>query len=194
MKKMLAILASPRSSGNAANMLDTAVQKAGESGFTIEYIDLYKKDITYCKGCMGCKKIGSCVINDDIKEIERLIKECDLVTVACPTYFANVSAPLKNMFDRLVGVAFDDNNSFIPKPKLSQKQKYLILITCSTPAPFDKLAGQSTGTVKAIREFFHVSGMKHAGTVIFSGTRNKSEVPLKITKQIHNIIRKAGKK
>ncbi|MCL2108771.1 MAG: flavodoxin family protein [Oscillospiraceae bacterium] len=189
-KKMLAILASPRKDGNVAKMLEIAVEKACETGNfeTVNFVNLYEKNITWCKGCMGCKTQCSCVIEDDIKEIERLLKECDLVAIACPTYFANISAPLKNMFDRLVGVVFDDNDSFIPKPKLSKKQKYFILVTCSTPFPFDRIAGQSTGVVRAIREFFHVSGMRKAGAVIFAGTRNKSEIPRKIIGKINSII------
>jgi len=188
MKKMLAILASPRRDGNAAKMLDIAVREAQETGYEIEFIDLYEKNIAWCKGCMACKKTGFCVINDDIKEIEKYMKECDLVAVASPTYFANVPAPLKNMFDRLVGFVMDDNDSIIPKPKLSSKQKYLILITCNTPPPFDRLAGQSIGTIKAIREVFHISGMKKAGTIIYAGTRNKSEIPPMVTKKIRSAI------
>jgi len=188
MKKMLAILASPRKNGNAAKMLDTAVREARAKGYEVEFVDLYEKNIAWCKGCMKCKQRGYCVVNDDIKQIGQLLVECDFVAVACPTYFANVTAPLKNMFDRLVAVAFDDNNSSIPKPKLSPKQKYLILVTCNTPSPFDKIAGQSTGTIKAITVFFHVSGMKRAGTVVFAGTRNKSGIPEKITSRIRSKI------
>jgi multimeric flavodoxin WrbA len=105
--------------------------------------------------------------------------------VASPTYFANVPAPLKNLFDRLVGVVMNDNDGPIPKPRLSPKQKYLILVTCNTPFPFDKLAKQSTGTVKAIKEFFHISGMTRAGTVVFAGTREKSEIPHRVARDIN---------
>jgi len=189
MKKLLAILASPRRNGNAAKMLDAAIAKAEEAGYETEFIDIYEKKIAWCKGCMACKQTSSCVMDDDIKEIERMLLECNLVAVASPTYFANIPAPLKNIFDRLVSVIFDDNDSFIPKPKLSPKQKYLILVTCSTPPPFDKIAGQSTGAAKAITEFFHTSGMKRAGTVIFAGTRNKNEVPAKIIRKIRESVK-----
>lgn len=184
MKKMLAILASPRKNGNVAKMLDVAIRKAEKSGYEVTFINLYDKNIAWCIGCMSCKATGSCISNDDIKEIEKHLIESDLIAVASPTYFANIPAPLKNMFDRLVGVIMDDNNSSIPKPKLSNKQRYLTLVTCNTPPPFDKIAGQSSGAVKAIKEFFHTSGMKSAGVVIFAGTRNKNEIPEKVVKRI----------
>ena len=190
--KMLAILSSPKTDGNVAKMLEIAMKKAHQIGYEVIFMNLYEKNITWCTGCMACKKAGSCVINDDIKEIEMHLKTCDLVAIASPTYFANVPAPLKNMFDRLVGFVMDDNKSFIPKPKLSPAQKYLILVTCSTPPPFDKLAKQSTGTTKAIKEVFHIAGMKPAGTVIFAGTRNQNKLPQKIVKQINSAVGRCG--
>jgi len=188
MKKMLAILASPRKNGNVAKMLDIAVNKAEQIGYEVAFVDLYEKKIAWCKGCMSCRKDGACVINDDTKELAEQLRLSDLVAVASPTYFANVPAPLKNMFDRLVYVVMDDNDGPIPKSKLSPKQKYLILVTCTTPWPFNTLAGQSTGAVRAIKEFFHVSGMKQKGVVVFPGTRNKNETPSAIARKITSIV------
>lgn len=187
-KRMLGILASPRKNGNAAKMLDIAMEKAKNCGYEVCFIDLYQKNITYCKGCMACKKTASCVIDDDIKEIETLLKDCDLVVVSSPTYFANVPAPLKNMFDRLCGVVMDDNHSAIPKPRLSSKQEYILMITCNTPFPFDRLGGQSTGCFKAMKEFFHISGMKFRGKVILANTRNKKEISKAVVDKINRFI------
>lgn len=189
MKKMLAILASPRKKGNAAKMLNRAVDKAKKCNYDVTYIDLYEKEFTYCKGCMACKQTISCIIDDEIHEIEKHLKESDLVVVSSPSYFANVPAPLKNMFDRLCGFVMDDNKSMIPKPRLSSKQEYVIMVTCNTPAPFDRLAGQSTNCVKAIKEFFHVSGMKFRGKVVFAGTRGKNKIPYFVEKKINTLIR-----
>ena len=188
MKKMLAILGSPRKSGNVASMLEVAINRGKKLGYEIYYINLYEKKIELCRGCMVCKKTGVCKINDDIQEIRKLFIESDLVVLASPTYFANVSAVTKNMFDRLVGVVMDDNNSMIPKPKLLSSQKYLLLTTCNTPWPFDRLAGQSTGTIKAMKEFLNISGMKYAGKVIFAGTRNKKQLPKSIITKIEKKI------
>lgn len=189
MKKMLAILASPRKNGNAANMLELAVQKAKSCQYDVSYIDLYQKNIAYCTGCMACNKTAACAIHDDIKEIEGLLKNCDLVVVSCPTYFANVSAPLKNMFDRLRGVVMCDHNISIPKSRLSSKQEYILMTTCNTPFPFDRLCGQSTGCLKAMKEFFHISGMRYRGKVIFAGTRQKDKIPKSIINKIDGLIK-----
>lgn len=188
MKTALAILASPRKNGNAAGMLNAAVQSAGQAGYTVKMVDLYDLNIAMCTGCMGCKKTGECLIHDGIDEIRNSLLSCDLVMVASPTYFANVPAPLKNMFDRLVGAIMDDNNSAIPKPKLSSKQEYLLLTTCNTPFPFDRLGGQSSGCIKNMREFFRTAGMKCRGKIVFAGTRGKTQVPERITTRIGRLF------
>lgn len=188
MKKVLIIFGSPRKNGNLSKMVQLAVKQSENLNYKVDYIDLYEKDIATCKGCMQCKKTGVCVINDDIQEIRQLLIECDLVIVASPTYFANVSAPVKNMFDRLVATVMDDNDNMIPKPKLSSNQQYILMTTCSTPAPFDKLAKQSTGCIKAMDEVLHISGMKCRGKVIFAGTRNKNQLPQKVINKITKLI------
>lgn len=186
--KMLAILGSPRKNGNIAQMLDTAVKAAEAKGVTVDFIDLYHQNIAYCRGCMACKKTGRCVIDDDIEKIRKMLIECDIVAIACPVYFANVTASVKNMFDRLVAAVMDDNDSPIPKPMLSKKQKYILMTACNTPFPFDRLAGQSTGCLRAMREFFHVAGMKCRGKIVFAGTRGKTQPPERILKKIRSLI------
>ncbi len=189
MKKMLAILGSPRKNGNVANMLKIAMEEGEKKGYEVHYINLYEKKIAPCLGCMACKQTQACRLKDDIEEIRKLLIESDLTVLASPTYFANVSAPIKNMFDRLVGVVMDDNESMIPKPRLSANHKYILLTACNTPAPFDRLAGQSSGAIKMMKEFFNISGMKYGGSAIFAGTRDKKEVPTSVVSKIKKLIK-----
>lgn len=186
MKSALAILGSPRKTGNAANLLDIAITCAGQAGYEVNKVDLYEQNIRWCTGCMACKETGICIIKDDIVPIRENLLKCDLVMLAAPTYFANVPAPVKNLFDRLVGAVMDDNTSPIPRPRLSSQQKYLLLTTCNTPFPFDRLAQQSSGCMRAMKEFFHISGMSCMGKIVFAGTRGKTQAPSHITRKVKN--------
>lgn len=188
MKKAIVINGSPRRTGNASQMLDIATQKALQAGYHIDSYHLHEMEIAWCTGCMACKETGICVIHDDIDAIRDSLLACDLVIIASPTYFANVSAPVKNMFDRLVGAIMDDNNSSIPKPKLSPRQEFILMTTCNTPPPLDTLGGQSSGCLKSMYEFFHIAGMKCRGKVTFAGTRGKTQVPAKVAKKIENLF------
>lgn len=187
-KKMTAILGSPKLNGNLAQMLKIAINRAKNCGYEINFIPLYQKNILYCNGCMECRKTGNCIIKDDMQEISNLIIESDILIIASPTYFANVSAPVKTMFDRLAGVIMKEGKGRFPKPRLKKEHKYILMTTCSTPFPFHILAGQSTGCIRAMKAVFSLSGMQYAGKIIWEGTRKNNEVSKKMIKKINRLI------
>ena len=181
-KKLLAISGSPHKNGATGAMLQFAIKTAEQRGWKVDYINLYEKNLAYCKGCNTCLKTANCVLQDDIQEIAGLLRECDMVILASPVYWANVPAAVKNLFDRLRGVAMEETASF-PKPRLSGKQRYLLLTACNTPAPFSWICGQSKGAIRNMKEFFKTSGMKYAGACVWTG-QNKKEMPHHISKKI----------
>lgn len=107
-KRILAILGSPHKEGRTGKMLNYAVQIAEKQGYVIDYISLYDKEIAYCNGCRTCLKTQMCVRKDDVQEIAEVLKICDMVILAAPTYWANVPAIVKNLFDRLLFQVFLD--------------------------------------------------------------------------------------
>lgn len=185
-KRLLAILGSPHKNGATATMLEYAMKIAEKYNWQINYVDLYEKNIAYCNGCRVCMKTENCVQQDDIQEIAKLLKECDALILAAPVYWANVPAVVKNMFDRLLGVAMEETSTF-PKARLSGKQKYFLLTACNTAAPFDRLFGQSTGAIRSMKEFFKTSGMTYAGTCVWTG-QNKKELPKNIKRKIQKYL------
>ena len=185
--RMLAVLGSPRGTGNAARMLRTAVEEARRRGFAVQEVNVYDTHLAPCKGCMACRAAGHCVLGDEIGIMEEAFRESALIVVASPVYFANVPGPLKNLLDRLVGTLMDDG-AVIPRPRLSKKQRYLLLAACSTPAPFDMLAGQSTGCLRAMDEALHISGMRRAGRAVFAGTKGKTELPKRLEEKIKRLV------
>ncbi len=185
-KRMLAILGSPRKNGATAGMLNYVMQLAKKQGYCVDYVNLYEKNIAYCTGCRACMKTERCVQSDDIQEITALLKECDTVVLAAPTYWANVPAAVKNMFDRLLGVAMEETKTF-PKPRLSNEQRYVLLTACNTPAPFSHIFGQSSGTLKAMKEFFKTSGMKFGGKCVWTG-QDKKELPVRLKRKLERLI------
>ena len=59
----------------------------------VTYINLFEKNIDFCKGCRKCLETTECVFkNDDMPEIRRQIKEADIIFLAAPVYWANVPA------------------------------------------------------------------------------------------------------
>lgn len=67
----------------------------------IEIIDVIDKHIEYCSGCFTCTHNGgTCIHNDDMKEILAKILSCDLLLFSFPLYCYGMPAPLKALLDR----------------------------------------------------------------------------------------------
>ena len=181
-KYALAILGSPHKAGICAAMLDRAVSEAEKAGWTVSKIHLYEKHLAYCTGCRACLSTGTCVQKDDIQEIVSLLRKSDVVLLAAPTYWANVPAPAKNLFDRLLGTAMEETAAF-PKPRLSGK-RYMLLTACNTPAPFSWIFGQSRGAIRAMDEFFKTAGMKSMGKIVCTSAGKRKTVPERALQRI----------
>ena len=173
-KRALAILGSPHSDGITATMLNHAIGAAEKAGYAVTQINLYEKELAFCKGCRTCLTSKMCVSKDDIQEITMLFLVSQVVILAAPVYWANVPAVVKNLFDRLLGTAMEETNTF-PKPRL-QGKKYMLLTACNTPAPFSWIFGQSRGAIRNMDEFFKTAGMKSIGKVICTNAGKRKSI------------------
>lgn len=104
-----------------------------------------------------------------------------------PVYWANVPAPVKNLFDRLLGTAMEETAAF-PKPRLQGKQ-YMILTSCNTPAPFSWIFGQSRGAIRNMDEFFKTAGMKSTGKVVCANAKHKKELSKRTIEKIKRCLK-----
>lgn len=80
---------------------------AEESGNTVNSFHVGSMNI---KGCIGCMKGGKnpdhpCTMQDDMDKIYPHCREADVVVLASPLYYWNVSGQLKSALDRLWAVA-----------------------------------------------------------------------------------------
>ena len=99
-QKILAVNGSPRK-GNTDFMLGLILEAAKNSGADVEEIKLKERKINFCDGGDDhCLVKHSCCIKDDMDEIYGKIEEADLIILASPSYFSNVTARMKNFMDR----------------------------------------------------------------------------------------------
>lgn len=92
--------------GNTLIMVEEFLKGAEEAGAETENIILAEKDIKYCKGKFKCwlSTPGKCPIHDDMDNLLPKFMNSDIVVFACPVYFDNVPAVMKNFIDRLAPV------------------------------------------------------------------------------------------
>lgn len=168
--KILILNGSPKLNGTISQVLKSIDIK---KYLDLKNINVYDLKINFCIGCMKCRNDGKCsTFVDDVERIRNLIEESDMLIVGSPTYFGNMSAKLKSLFERLVPTFMSENKMGIPIPK--QKGKKAIIITsCTTPFPFNILFKQSRGAANSIKEVLKTAGYK-IKTIEIAGTKNEN--------------------
>jgi hypothetical protein len=101
MKRVIVISTSLRRGSNSDMLADKFVEGAIAAGNDVEKISLTGKDIQFCKGCLGCHKLGKCVIKDDVNDIMAKVLEADVVAWATPIYYYEMSGQMKTLIDRM---------------------------------------------------------------------------------------------
>ena len=109
-KKVLIISASPRTGGNSDLLCDQFKKGAEEAGNTVEKVQLQKQKIGGCLACYGCRGTGVCVQKDDMRKIYPAVKECDVLVMATPLYYWNMSGQIRTAIDRLFALEEGDEN------------------------------------------------------------------------------------
>jgi len=107
--KAILISGSPRKNGNTVAIISEIERGLKDQGFETKQLILHELDINYCVGCKSCYKTGACVHNDDVAFVVQEIFEAQLVIVASPSYWGNVTAQLKTFIDRCT--PYCDTNS-----------------------------------------------------------------------------------
>ena len=173
--KLLIINASPRKNGSISRCLELMKSEAESAGVSVKVEYAQNWSIRPCIACMKCRSSKNCVLpQDDSQRVLALIQECDALIVGSPTYWGNMPATLKQLFDRIVYGLMDENRLAMPLP-LHKGKKALIVCTSSTPWPFNILMGQTSGAVRAIREVIGTAGFK-VRSIQRGGTRTHPEI------------------
>ncbi|MCI5497078.1 MAG: flavodoxin family protein [Firmicutes bacterium] len=101
MKKILFISGSARN-GNCKMILEK-IQKDFWLEYSTDLVHIRDYNIKECKGCNTCtkNKTHACVITDDTTKVllEKVV-DADIVVLATPNYFYNVSGLTKTFIDR----------------------------------------------------------------------------------------------
>ncbi len=101
MKKVIVISTSLRPGSNSDMLADRFIEGAKAAGNEVEKISLAGKTIQFCKGCLGCQKLGRCVIDDDVNSIMAKVVNADVVCWATPIYYYEMSGQMKTLIDRM---------------------------------------------------------------------------------------------
>lgn len=111
-KKIVILNGSPRRTGNTSALVKAFTEGAESAGHTVTEFFLDKMDIHGCKGCFGghSSRECPCVQKDDMAQIYPAVKECDVIVMATPLYYWNMSGQIRTAIDRLFALEEGDGN------------------------------------------------------------------------------------
>ncbi len=99
--KIVSILGSPRLSGNSALLVRRFVDAAKQLGVETQTFVLNALAYQGCQACRACKKSSEvCILKDDLTEALHAMGEADVIVLASPVYFGDVTGQMKLFIDR----------------------------------------------------------------------------------------------
>jgi len=116
--KIAAVLGSPRPQGNSTILAHKFLMTARELGAEVRVYHLNLMTFQGCQGCGACKaNIETCILEDDLAPVLEAVKEANVLVLASPVYFGDLSGQLKSFFDRTYSYINPDFTTRVPEGK-----------------------------------------------------------------------------
>ena len=138
--KILCLLGSPRPRGNSASIAARFLETAGKQGAEIRTFTLNQLNYRGCQACFACKtRLDQCALKDDLTGVLESVHWADLLVLATPIYYTDVTGQLKCFVDRTYSFLKPD---YITNPAASRLQpgKRLVIITTQGQPDPDRFA------------------------------------------------------
>lgn len=181
---ILFLNASPRKESWTAAAMRVIAEYIG-SGHTVEWIDVNSLSLKPCVSCLKCRPDRECVLPpDDGHRIAAKIRRADALVIGSPTYFGNITGPLKTLIDRSL-TAFEEiaaSGLEMPVP-LHRGKKAAILTSCGIPAPMSASPDHGGGALRAMEVAVNAGGYQLAARIIIDGAAMLSELPEAVLEQ-----------
>lgn len=161
-KKILVISTSLRANSNSKDLAEAFAEGAASAGHEVELVSLRDKQISFCRGCFACLKLGRCVIRDDAPAIVEKMHDADVIAFASPIYYYEMSGQMKTLLDRANSL-FDSDYAF--------KEVYLLT---SAAEDEEQVPERAISGLSGWVECFPRASL--AGTVFAGGLNDEGEI------------------
>ena len=115
--KILILNGSPRPNGNTAEMVAVFKEAAEKAGHMVNAVNVCRLNIKGCMACEYChgKGQGNCIQKDDMQQIYELLKDVEMLVLAAPIYYHNISGQLKCVIDRFYSALYPEAPATLKK-------------------------------------------------------------------------------
>ena len=134
MTEIVCLLGSPRGEGNSAELARLFCQSAQTEGASVTRFDLASLSFSGCRALFHCKTAGErCGLDDELSAALEAIRAADIVVLASPVYFTDVSSHLKACIDRWFSFFVPDYLTNPQKSRLTPGKHLVFILTQGEP-------------------------------------------------------------
>ena len=131
--KIVSLLGSPRTEGNSSTIANHFMKTAAGLGAETATYELNRLTYRGCQGCYACKtRLDRCVLNDGLTDVLAAVHGADVVVLASPVYYGDITSQLKGFIDRTFSYLVPDYRTN-PKPSRLTPKKLVIALTQGHP-------------------------------------------------------------
>ena len=94
----LVLNGSPRPGGDTDALCEAFARSVRGRAETVR---AYGADVSPCLDCRACRRTPGCRVHDGMDEIYPAVRGCDVLVLASPLYYWNLSGPLMTAINRL---------------------------------------------------------------------------------------------
>jgi len=165
MKKILAVMGSPRKKGNTHILISRILDGAKSEGARGDILFLDDLTIRECDGCYRCWQGKECNKNDDMNNIYPRLMESAGIVFGTPVYWYGPTALMKGFIDRFVYFNCPEHRAGI------RGKPAVLAIPCEEEDP------ATAALVKAMFEkSLRYLEMDLIGTIIVPGVTKRGEI------------------
>ncbi len=132
--KVVALLGSPRLKGNSATLAQRFLARAEEQGQKPIVHKLGSLNYKGCVGCYACKTTREdCILADDLTQVLADVATADVLVLATPVYFGDVTSQLKGFIDRTFSYFTPEYRTSPTPSRLAPGKKLVFIQTQGNP-------------------------------------------------------------
>jgi multimeric flavodoxin WrbA/protein-tyrosine-phosphatase len=168
---ILGLQGSPRKKGNTNFLLSTFLQAAERRGAVTRAIQVVERNILPCKEYVVCEKKGYCPIDDDMaSEIYGLLRQAEVVVLASPIFFYNMTSQLKALVDRCQTFWARKYRLKLSDPLRGTRRGYLLSVGAT------KGKNLFEGLQLTAKYFFDAIDARYEGSLVYRGIEGAKDL------------------
>ncbi len=170
--KVTNIIGSPHAAGNTAAIARMLLSELRAFGAKVTTFELNKLKYRGCQGCWACQRTSDhCVLRDGLSPILEDVRSSDLVIIASPIYFGDVTSQTKGLIDRFFSYHASNFRTSPNPSRLAPGKKMVLILLQGNPeqTAFDDVVAKYT------RIFGHL-GFREVHTIRAAGISPGSDM------------------